>query len=156
MAGFRGRELARQALGLFGACATAYPDGIAIAELVRELRLAGHAVEDDDPFVVLPSTLNDSQAHGLWARQDGGLWRPGTGASSKVAGLTGRPLAAALHEFVQRRRPGGVFHYEGARLALAKTGVKVKGTGKTTIHALESAPEWFARVEGQPGMWRWT
>lgn len=155
MAGLRGRELARQALVLFGARAAAYPDGITIDELLRELRLAGHAIEGDDPVVVLRSALNDSQAHGFWAREDGGLWRPGTGTSSKDAGLTGRPLAAALYEFVRLRWPGGVFHYEDARLALEKTGVKVKGTGKTTIRALESAPEWFARVEGQPGMWRW-
>ena len=151
----RGVELAGLALDVFRARAATYPDGIKVRELQRELELADHPVDADNAYSVIQSALNASQPHGLWARQGGGLWLPGDGISKMQSGLSGRDLAEALHAFVKGRYPGGVFGYEQARLALEATGVKVKGTGKTTRGALARATDLFGHLPGRGGKWRW-
>jgi hypothetical protein len=151
----RGVELARLALGVFRVRAGAYPDGVKVRELQRELELAGHPVDADNAYSVIASALNASQPHGLWARQGGGLWLPGDGVSKMKSGLFGRALAEALHAFVKGRYPGRVFDYEAARLALEATGVKVKGTGRTTRGALARATDLFEHLPGQTSRWRW-
>ena len=151
----RGVELARLALDVFRVRAAAYLDGIKVRELEHELELAGHAVDSDNTYSVIHGALNDSQAHGLWARHGGGLWRPGDGVSKMTDGLSGRALAEALYGFVRGRYPGRVFDYEVARLGLEATGVKVKGTGKTTRAALERAPDLFEYMPDRKSTWRW-
>jgi hypothetical protein len=135
--------------------AGAYPGGIRVDELVRELGLAGHAIGGNDPRRTLRDALNSSQVRGVWQRQDGATWVPGTGVSKMNAGLSGRALALALHEFVRVRYPAGEFHYEVAREELEATGVQVRGTGETTRTALESANDLFERVPDRRAYWRW-
>jgi hypothetical protein len=151
----RGLGLARIALDVFRGRADAYPDGIRIAELSRELELAGHSIRGRDPLTTLRSALNGSQAHGLWRPRDGGLWVAGDGSSKMETGLFGRPLAEALYQFVRERYPAGEFHYEKARVGLERTGTAVRGTGSTTRAALAGARDLFEHVPGRGGNWRW-
>jgi hypothetical protein len=150
-----GIALAKRAANLFRTRVGAYPDGITIEELHAELRMAGHRIEGDEPNSVLRSALNGSQAHGIWQMVEGGLWGLGNGVSSKLEGLAGRALADALYEFVQRRWPSHRFHYEEARVQLERSGVKVKGTGSTTLAALRGAPDRFEPDVIHRGWWRW-
>ena len=151
----RATELAAAALDVFRRRAGAYPGGISVPDLLRELSMAGVSVDGDNPERTLSDALNRGQVDNLWARQDGAVWLPGTGETRSGEGLSGRPLAEALYEFVKVRWPGGTFHYEAARVALEKTGVQVKGTGSTTRSAMDRATDLFAHVPGQRGMWRW-
>ena len=151
----RGAELAREALRVFKARQATYPVGISVVDLEHELRMAGVTVDGDDPGRTLSDALNASQVDGIWARQDEALWLPGTGVSKRASGLSGRPLAVALYNFVRERWPSGRFHYEEARVQLEKTGVSVKGTGSTTRAALVGSPDLFAPIAGAPGWWRW-
>jgi len=151
----RAEELAGVALEVFRRRAGAYPDGISVPDLLRELTMAGVHVDGDNPERILSDALNRSQIDNVWARQEGALWLPGSGEARSADGLSGRALAEALYDFVRGRWPGGQFHYEDARLGLEKTGVKVKGTGSVTRSALERARDLFVRVDGQRGMWRW-
>jgi hypothetical protein len=153
--GETGIALAHSAAEVFSRRVGAYPDGIAMEELLAELRMSGLRIDADDPVSVLRSALNSSQAHGVWERLEGGLWRLGDGVSSKVEGLTGRGLADAMYAFVQQRWPSHLFHYEEARVQLEKTGLKVKGTGSTTLGALKGSPDRFEPVPGRRGWWRW-
>lgn len=150
-----GMGLARLALDVFRKRSESYPDGIRLAELLRELSLAGHSVGGNDPLVTLRSGLNGSQKFGLWVRHDGGVWFPGDGQSKMDAGISGRELAEALHRYVVEENPGGVFHYEKARVGLERTGVDVRGTGSTTRAALVAATDLFEHVPGRGGLWRW-
>jgi hypothetical protein len=153
-AGLTGQELARVALEVFRLRAGAYPDGIRVGELERELRLAGFPVGGNDPSVRLQSALNASQVLGLWRRVGGGPWVPGSGVSKMDGGLSGRALAEALHAFARETYPNRVFHYEEIRVRLERTGVQVKGTGQTTRSALVAARDLF-EPEGRRGWWRW-
>ena len=105
--------------------------------------------------MTLRSALNGSQAHGVWRRRDGGPWVRGDGNSKMLNGLSGRPLADALYDFVTEAYPGQVFHYEKARVGLERTGVAVRGTGNTTRAALASATDLFEHEPGRGGLWRW-
>ena len=91
--GLVGIALAQQALDVFLPRAGAYPGGIRIDELVRELGLAGQAIGGKDPHRTLRDALNSSQVRGVWLRQEGATWVPGTGVSKMNAGLSGRALA---------------------------------------------------------------
>ena len=152
--GLVGRELARVAREVFDHRAAAYPGGIRTSELEREFRLAGHEVGGSSPDTTLESALNGEQVYGLWHRLGGGLWAPGSGVSKMEGGLSGRRLAEALHAFVRETYPGHIFHYEEARVRLERTGVEVKGTGRTTRVALVAADDLF-EPSGQRGYWRW-
>jgi hypothetical protein len=153
--GLVGIALARRAAEVFKSRAGAYPDGIGIQDLESELRMAGVHIEGDDPEVVLRSALNSSQTHGVWVPVEGYLWALGSGLPSKTDGLTGRALADELYRFVEVRWPSHLFHYEVAREALERTGVKVKGTGTTTLNALRGSPERFEADPIHRGWWRW-
>ena len=148
-----GKALAKRAADIYSNRLGAYPEGIAIDELYSELRMAGHPIDGDNPISVLRSALNASQAEGIWVMVDGGLWGLGSGVSSNLEGLSGKALADALYDFVRVRWPSHLFHYEEARVQLEKTGIKVKGTGSTTLGALRGAPDRF--VPDRPGWWRW-
>ena len=154
-AGRVGMELAHASLGVFVDRAGAYPHGITIAELIGELQRAGVAIGGNDPSSTLRTALNGSQAYGLWLRLDGGLWVEGAGQSKMDSGLSGRALAEALHAYVRDRYPSHEFHYEVARVGLERTGVEVKGTGRTTRAAMLAAPDLFEHVETRRGYWRW-
>ena len=140
---------------MFQPRAGAYSGGIRIDDLVRELRLAEVVIGGRDPRRTLRDALNSSQVRGVWQRQDGATWVPGTGVSKMSAGLAGRALAKALHDFVRVKYPAGEFHYEVAREELEATGVQVRGTGETTRTALESATDLFERVPDRRAYWRW-
>jgi len=151
----RGKGLARLALEVFRERAAVYSDGVKIGELARELGLAGHPIAGNAPLVTLRSALNSSQVYGVWKRLDGGMWVPGDGHSKMDAGISGRPLAEALHAHVRKAYPDGVFHYERAREELEQTGTTVRGTGRTTRSALVAATDLFEHVPGRRGYWRW-
>jgi len=151
----RPEGLAETALDVYRRRVTVYRDGISVPDLLRELALAGVNVGGDNPERTLSDALNRAQIDNLWARQEGGVWLPGSGERRRAAGLSGRPLAEALYDFVRVRWPSGRFHYEEARVQLEKTGVKVKGTGSVTRSALVGAPDLFAPVQGARGWWRW-
>ena len=119
------------------------------------MRLAGVSVDGDNTSRAIADALNASQVDGVWARQDGAVWLPGDGVSRRVQGLSGKALADALYDLVRVRWPGGSFHYETAGEALRRTGVPIKGTGRTISAALEGSPERFARIPGARGQWRW-
>lgn len=153
--GARGLPLAYLALEVFRGVEPTYPGGVKIGDLARELALAGQAIAGDNPRVTLSSALNNSQAHGVWARQPGAVWLPGGGLSKMAEGLAGRDLAESLHAYVSRKYPAGIFHYEEARVGLESTGVIVRGTGKVTRAALDSAPALFEQIPGRRGYWRW-
>jgi hypothetical protein len=153
--GLVGVALAQQALDVFLPRAGAYPGGIRVDELVRELGLAGHAIGGNDPRRTLRDALNSSQVRGVWQRQDGATWVPGTGVSKMNAGLSGRALAEALHQFVRELYPAREFHYERAREELEATGAEVRGTGDTTRAALVAATDLFESVPDRRAYWRW-
>jgi hypothetical protein len=145
----------KRSLELFRGRTAAYPAGITIAELLGELHRADIAVGGNDPASTLRSSLNGSQVFGLWLRREGGMWVEGAGRSKMDGGLSGRSLAEALHAHVRHRYPGGQFHYEVARVDLERTGVEVKGTGRTTRAAMLGAPDLFEHVATRRGYWRW-
>jgi hypothetical protein len=151
----KGRELANAALAVFERRRAAYPDGISIDDLVRELRSAAVGIDGDNDSRVLADALNRSQVDNVWARQEGALWLPGSGLQRSADGLSGRALAEALYDFVRTRWPSGRFHYEEARVQLEKTGARVKGTGSVTRAALVGSPDLFAPVAGARGWWHW-
>ncbi|MBF6605171.1 MAG: hypothetical protein IVW53_06265 [Chloroflexi bacterium] len=155
MAGLKGQALALEALRVYRLAEARYPSGITIAELEYELRIAGVRIESDNDVVALRSALNASIVKGIWRLVDVGMWLPANGVSKTETGLAGKPLAAALHDFVRVTYPDHEFHYERAREALERTGVKVKGTGSTTRASLVGAPDRFTPVVGKRGYWRW-
>lgn len=155
MTGLKGQALALEALRVYRLAEARYRSGITIAELDDELRIAGVRIESDNYAIALRSALNASIVKGIWRLVDVGMWLPGDGVSKAETGLTGKALAAALYDFVRRTYPDHEFHYERAREALERTGVKVKGTGATTRAALAGAPDRFTPVVGKRGFWRW-
>jgi hypothetical protein len=155
MVGLTGQALAVEALRVFRRVEGKYPSGITIEELEYELRVQDVRIESDNYITALRSALNASQKGGTWRLVDAGMWLPGNGVSKTDTGLTGKALADALYAFVCDRYPDHVFHYETARVGLEKTGVPVKGTGSTTLSALNRAGDRFERVVGRRGYWRW-
>jgi hypothetical protein len=155
MGGLTGQALALEALRVFRHVEGKYPSGITIEELEYELRVQDVRIESDNYITALRSALNASQKGGTWRLVDAGMWLPGNGVSKTETGLTGKVLAGALYVFVRDRYPDHVFHYETARVGLEKTGVLVKGTGSTTLGALNGAGDRFERVVGRRGYWRW-
>ena len=153
--GLVGITLAQQALAVFLPRAGAYPDGIRVEELIRELGLVAHEIGGEDPRRTLRDALNSSQVRGVWQRQNGATWAPGIGVSKMEGGLSGRALAEALHDFVRVRYPAGEFHYETAREELEASGVQVRGTGNTTRAVLVAATDLFESVPDRRAYWRW-
>jgi hypothetical protein len=148
----RGRALAEEALRVFLLRADGYLAGINVQELIEELRNYGVRVGSDNEESTLGAALNRSQERGTWRMVDDGRWLPGDGVVKD--GLSGRPLAEALHSFVMKTYPTHEFHYEAARIGLQGTGVKVKGLGTPTRTALAAAPDLFVKAQ-RPGYWRW-
>lgn len=148
----KGQALAEEALRIYHVKEGNYPTGITVEDLEREIRLQGVRIASDNHLTALRSALNNSQAKGTWRNADVGMWLPGDGVSKSATGLSGRPLAEALYDFVRVHYPGGEFHYESARLALARTGVDVKGTGSTTRNSLAAASDLFEAVPGRRGL----
>ncbi len=66
----------------------------------------------------------------------------------EIVGVVRRSVGYALYDFVRVRWPSGRFHCEEARVALEKTGVKVKGTGWGRTGPVPSPG-------GARGWWRW-
>ena len=153
----RGIGLARIALEVFLARASSYPGVITGGDLAREIQMAGHLIAGDVPLRTLRDALNSSQKYGLWSLRPGrgGQWSVGGGVSKMDAGLFGRPLAEALHQFVRVRYPSGIFQYEVAREAFLASGGVVRGTGGTTRSALDVATDLFEHLPGRTGKWRW-
>ncbi len=89
----RGIVLARAAQPVFERRRAAYPHGITVGELERELRLAGITIDGDDPHRTLADALNASQVDHVWARQDDARWLAGDGNSARLSGLSGVALA---------------------------------------------------------------
>ena len=151
----KGQALAEEALRIYRLKAGNYPTGITVEDLERELRLQGVQIISDNHITALRSALNNSQAKGTWRNVDLGMWLPGDGVSKSATGLSGRPLAEALYDFVRVQYPVHDFYYESARLAFTRTGIDVKGTGSTTRSALAAASDLFEAVPGRRGYWRW-
>ena len=134
-----------------------YRSGIKIDELVKLLESSGIAIAGDDPWSTLRSALNMAQK--TWVRGDDATWIPVNEIRPVGTELSGRALSDAVHAFVQERYPKDrVFHYEQAKEALMKTGVRIKGTatGPTMRKALVGSPDRFeiATSHGR-GWWRW-
>src|SRR5688500_10868218 len=97
----RGLDLAKSALAIYERRTAAYPAGISLEDLERELRMAGIEVDGADPRRTLADALNAAQVDRVWERQEGAVWLPGPGISARAEGLSGSALAQALYEFVR-------------------------------------------------------
>ena len=129
--------------------------GFEIADIVRMAEGSGIRIAGDDPSMTLRSALNADQAH--WLNHDS-LWVPIEEIRAVGTEVSGRALSDVIYPFVQERYKGDrVFHYETAKEALLKTGVRIKGraTGPTMRAALVGSPDRFEPVPGRRGWWRW-
>ncbi len=130
--------------------------GIELADLVRMIEGSGIRIAGNDPWMTLRSALNADQAH--WLVNDA-LWVPIEERRAVGTELSGRALSDAIYPFVQERYPSDrVFHYETAKEALLKTGVRIKGraTGPTMRKALVGSSDRFELYPARGrGYWRW-
>ena len=134
-----------------------YRSGIQIEELVKLLEASGISIAGDDPWSTLRSALNMAQK--TWVHGDDATWIPVNEVRPVGTELSGRLLSDAVYAFVKERYPNDrVFHYDQAKEALMKTGVRIKGTatGPTMRAALKGSPNRFEPApSGVRGWWRW-
>ena len=134
----------------------AHHTGFEIAELVQLIERSGVRIAGDDPWQTLRSALNGDQHR--WLNHDG-MWVPIDEARPVGTEISGRALSDAIYPFVQAQYPSDhVFHYEVAKEALMKTGVRIKGraTGPTMRAALVGSPDRFEPYPARGrGWWRW-
>ena len=131
--------------------------GFEVADLARELELTGVRIAGDDPVMTLRSALNADQAR--WVNRGDGLWIWILEKRPVGTELSGRALADVIYQFVQSRyTTDRGFHYEIAKDAMLKTGVRIKGsaTGPTMRSALVGSPDRFEPMPSRGrGWWRW-
>jgi hypothetical protein len=128
--------------------------GFELPDIVRMLERSGIQIAGDDPWMTVRSALNADQAH--WLNNDAN-WIPIEEVRQVGTELSGRALSDAIYPFVQQRyTTDRVFHYETAKEAMLKSGVRIKGsaTGPTMRKALAGSPDRFEPT-GRRGYWRW-
>lgn len=130
--------------------------GMEIADLARELEGSGIRIAGSDPWTTLRSALNADQAHFL---NHDGRWVAIEEIRPVGTELSGRALSDAIYAFVQGLYVSDrTFHYEVAKEAMLRSGIRIKGraTGPTMRKALAGSPDRFELVPSRGrGYWRW-
>lgn len=130
--------------------------GMETPDLVRDLEASGIRIAGDDPWTTLRSALNADQAHWL---NHGGPWVAIEEIRPVGTELSGRALSDVIYPFVRELyTKDRAFHYETAKEALLRTGIRIKGraTGPTMRAALVGSPDRFEPMPARGrGWWRW-
>ncbi len=134
-----------------------YRSGSEIVDLVRDLERSGIRIAGDDPSMTLRSALNADQTH--WVNRGAGIWSPIDEIRPIGTELSGRALSDVIYPFVREKYAADrVFHYELAKEAMLRSGVRIKGraTGPTMRAALVGSPDRFEPYPARGrGFWRW-